>query len=171
MSGCRVSHERKFHSHRGGGSPTHKTVSRPVRCVWKHSKELSHPEKERHKQSQATRINNMSALAQSQKRKAEEYIAQAEATLNKRSWFSSSKERNQEDAAELYLQAANAYKVGGLQQEAGEIYTQAADLFRDKLSNPNEAAKAYSNAGECSMIDTARCLDFLPLLLTSVYCY
>ncbi|GAX15668.1 alpha-soluble NSF attachment protein [Fistulifera solaris] len=91
----------------------------------------------------------MSALAKSQKAKAETFVQQAEATLNKKSWFSSSKERNQEDAAETYLQAANAYKVGGWQQEAGDIYCKAGEIYRDLLKNPNEAAKAYSNAGSC----------------------
>lgn len=90
----------------------------------------------------------MSALAKSQKTKAETFIQQAEATLNKKSWFSSSKERNQEDAAEVYLQAANAYKVGGWQQEAGDTYCKAGEIYRDLLKNPNEAAKAYSNAGK-----------------------
>lgn len=92
-------------------------------------------------------------MAKAQKGKAEEYLAEATKALNKKSWFSSSRERNQEDAAELYLQAANAYKVGGLQQEAGETYTKAGELYRDQLSNTSEAAKAFSNAGElCSEV-------------------
>ena len=90
----------------------------------------------------------MSALAKAQKSKAEEYVKQAESSLSKRSWFSSGKERNQEDAAESYLQAANAYKVGGLQQEAGETYSKAGELYRDALKNETEAAKAFSSAGE-----------------------
>lgn len=90
----------------------------------------------------------MSALAKSQKKKAEEYKAEAEKTIAKKSWFSSSKERNQEDAAELYLQAANAYKVGGLSHEAGEMYTKAGEIYRDFLKNPNQSAKAFSDAGK-----------------------
>lgn len=89
----------------------------------------------------------MSALAKTQKAKALDFVSQAEATQAKKSWFSSSKERNQEDAAELYMQAANAYKVGGFNHEAGETYKTAGALYRDKLSNPNEAAKCYSQAG------------------------
>jgi alpha-soluble NSF attachment protein len=90
----------------------------------------------------------MSAMAQKQKAKAEEYLAEATKTLNKKSWFGSNKERNAEDAVELYTQAANAYKVGGLNQEAGETYSKAGALSRDVLKNDTEAAKAYSQAGE-----------------------
>lgn len=96
----------------------------------------------------------MSALSKTQKNKAIELIGQAEATLNKKvfSLFggaAAAKERNAEDAAEIYLQAANAYKVGGLSQEAGETYMLVGSLYRDKCSNPGEAAKAYSQAGQC----------------------
>ena len=91
----------------------------------------------------------MSALAKTQKAKALDFVAQAEATLNKKSWFSSSKERQTEDACELYMQAANAYKVGGLSHEAGDIYLKAGQLYRDKLSSGSEAAKCYSQAGAC----------------------
>lgn len=89
----------------------------------------------------------MSALAKSQKKKAADFTSQAEALLNKKSWFSST-ERNHEDAAELLLQAANAFKVGGLSQEAGDTYVRAGDLYRDSLKNPAEASKSFSQAGE-----------------------
>lgn len=86
-------------------------------------------------------------MAKTQKKKAEAFMEEAEKTLAKKSWFSSSKERQTEDAAEIYLQAANAYKVGGLNQEAGETYSKTAELYQNKLNNPNEAAKCYSQAG------------------------
>jgi Soluble NSF attachment protein, SNAP len=90
----------------------------------------------------------MSALAKTQKIKAEDFTNQANALLAKRGWFSSSQERNQEEAAELFQQAANAYKVGGMAHEAGQAYIKAAELFRgDVLKNPNEAAKAFTQAG------------------------
>jgi alpha-soluble NSF attachment protein len=92
----------------------------------------------------------MSAMAQAQKKKAVAYEAEAEAMLAKKGWFSSSRERNQEDGAELYMQAANAYKVGGLNQEAGETYVKAGKLYRDSVGNPNEAAKCFSQAGKNS---------------------
>ena len=103
----------------------------------------------------------MSAMAKAQKAKALEYTAQAEKCLSKKSWFSSSRERNHEDAAELLMQAANAYKVGGLMNEAGVTYSRVGEIYRDTLSNPNEAAKAFSNAGACSSVCLGRALVIL----------
>jgi alpha-soluble NSF attachment protein len=88
----------------------------------------------------------MSALANKQKQKAQEYLAEAEKTLAKKSWFGGSG-RGQEDAAELYAQAANAFKVGGLNNEAGSAYCKAGEL-NEKLGNKNEAAKCFSQAGK-----------------------
>jgi alpha-soluble NSF attachment protein len=91
----------------------------------------------------------MSALAKKQKDKAEEYLSEGEKLLNKKGgWFGGgSKERNMEDATELFLQAANAFKVGGFSQEAGDTYCRVGEIQRDKLGNANEAAKCYSQAG------------------------
>ena len=96
----------------------------------------------------------MSALAKTQKKKALEFVQQAENVLNKKSAFgsifgqsASAKERQAEDAAELYIQAANAYKVGGMSNEAGEIYALTGALYRDKCNNGPEAAKCYTQAG------------------------
>jgi len=88
-------------------------------------------------------------MAKVQKGKAEAFVAEAEGLLSKRSWFSSSKERNAEDAAEIFEKAANAYKVGGLNQDAGDIYAKVAELYRDSLSDFNNASKAFNNAGTC----------------------
>lgn len=93
----------------------------------------------------------MSAMAKKQKEKAEAFVSEAEQKLSKAKggWgFLSSKEKKYEEAAELYEQAANAYKVGGFNQEAGESYTKAAELHRDQLTNLGEASKALSNAGK-----------------------
>jgi alpha-soluble NSF attachment protein len=95
----------------------------------------------------------MSAMAQAQKKKAVAYLQEAETTIAKKGWFSSSRERNQEDGAELYMQAANAYKVGGLNQEAGDTYVKAGKIYRDSIANPNEAAKCFSQAGTYSNCD------------------
>ena len=91
----------------------------------------------------------MSAMAKNQKAKAEAFVAEAEQKLakSKGAWFQSSKERKFEEAAELYEQAANAYKVGGFNQEAGEAYQKAAEIHRDQLTNLNEASKDMSQAG------------------------
>mmetsp|Transcript_2052 Transcript_2052/g.4432 ORF Transcript_2052/g.4432 Transcript_2052/m.4432 type:complete len:314 (-) Transcript_2052:215-1156(-) len=91
----------------------------------------------------------MSAMAKAQKGKAEAFIKEAEGLLSKKSWFSSSKERNAEEAAEVFEKAANAYKVGGLNQDAGNTYTRAAELYRDKISDFNHASKAFNAAGSC----------------------
>mmetsp|Transcript_37606 Transcript_37606/g.42404 ORF Transcript_37606/g.42404 Transcript_37606/m.42404 type:complete len:317 (+) Transcript_37606:74-1024(+) len=91
----------------------------------------------------------MSAMSKTQTAKAEAFIREAEGLLSKRSWFSSSKERNAEDAAESFEKAANAYKVGGLNQQAGDAYVKAAELYRDKVSDFNNASKALNNAGTC----------------------
>lgn len=92
--------------------------------------------------------STMSALSRAQKTKGENFINQALSTLNKKTWFASSTEQKYEDAAELYEQAANAYKVGSLFKEAGEAYEKAAELHRDKLKNIGEASKCLSNAGK-----------------------
>jgi alpha-soluble NSF attachment protein len=90
----------------------------------------------------------MSAIAKAQKGKGDGFMLEAKKTLNKKAWFSSAKEKNQEDAAELFEQAANAYKVGGFHQEAGDAYSEAAKIYRDGLGNMNEASKCLSKAGE-----------------------
>jgi|Transcript_15067 alpha-soluble NSF attachment protein len=91
----------------------------------------------------------MSLVARQQKSKAEAFMAEAEKTVGKSTWFASSKERKFEDAAELYDKAANAYKVGGFNHEAGDAYTKAATIYRDELSSFMEASKSLSNAGQC----------------------
>lgn len=91
----------------------------------------------------------MSAMAKAQKAKAQVFTKEAEDLLAKRGWFSSSKERNAEEAAESFEKAANAYKVGGLNQEAGDTYAKAAEIYRDRLSDFNNASKTFNNAGTC----------------------
>jgi alpha-soluble NSF attachment protein len=90
----------------------------------------------------------MSAMAKAQKGKGDQLVTEAEGLLAKKGWFGSSRERNAEDAAESYEKAANAYKIGGLNQEAGDAYTKAAGIFRDKVSDFNSASKCLNNAGE-----------------------
>jgi alpha-soluble NSF attachment protein len=89
----------------------------------------------------------MSAMRKVQKKKAEAFLAEAEGLLTKNTWFSSAKQQNAEEAAETFEKAANAYKVGGLNQEAGDTYTKAGELYRDRLSDFNHASKAFNNAG------------------------
>jgi alpha-soluble NSF attachment protein len=100
----------------------------------------------------------MSAMAKAQKAKAETFVSAAEKTLAKKSWFGGftgggGREKNIEEACELLLQAANAYKVGGLNQEAGATYMRVGKLYQEMNSansnSTNDAAKAYTQAGEC----------------------
>lgn len=74
-------------------------------------------------------------------------MSEAQKTLSKKAWFASGRERNAEEAAELMMQAANAYKVGGWHQEAGTTYMEAAKIYQNTLSQANEASKCYSQAG------------------------
>lgn len=89
----------------------------------------------------------MSALARSQQAKARELESEAEKLLNKKSWFGGN-DKAKEEGAETLLQAANAYKVGGLNHEAGATYNRVGEIYRD-LNQPAEAAKAFNNAGSC----------------------
>lgn len=89
----------------------------------------------------------MSAIARSQKTKADNFSDQAEIELNKKSWFAS-KEKKFEDACELLEKAGNAYKVGGFYYEAGGAYHKAATIQRDDLKNAFDASKSFQNAGE-----------------------
>ena len=90
----------------------------------------------------------MSAVSKQQRVKGETYLAEAEKTLSKKTWFASSTEQKYEEAAELYEKAANAFKVGSALNEAGEAYGKAAGIYKDKLINVGEASKCLSKAGE-----------------------
>lgn len=103
----------------------------------------------------------MSALSEAQRKKGQAFLAEAENTLAKSTWFASSTERKQEDGAELYVKAANAYKVGGWHDEAAGAYVKASELFKT-LKNLGEASKALSDAGACYKkggTNTARAIE------------
>jgi len=89
--------------------------------------------------------NIMSSIARQQKGKGDSFSQEAEACLNKKSWFTS-KEKKCEDAAELFDKSGNAYKVGGFYYEAGAAYTKGAIILRDDLKNNFDASKAFQNA-------------------------
>lgn len=90
-------------------------------------------------------------MAKKQKVKGDTFMEEANKLVKKSasSWFSSGKERKLEEAADVFGQAANAYKVGGFNQEAGDMYMKSGEIHRDSLSNMNEASKAFQNAGNC----------------------
>mmetsp|Transcript_22413 Transcript_22413/g.32778 ORF Transcript_22413/g.32778 Transcript_22413/m.32778 type:complete len:310 (-) Transcript_22413:245-1174(-) len=90
----------------------------------------------------------MSAISKQQRVKGEAFLNEAETALAKRTWFGSSEQKN-EDAAELFQKAANAFKVGGFFIEAGNAYSRSAAIYRDKLKNGMEASKAMTESGHC----------------------
>ena len=103
----------------------------------------------------------MSAMAKAQKKKGDQFVKDAETLLAKKSWFSSSKAQNQEDAAETFEKAANAYKVGGLNQEAGDSYVKAAEIYRDKYGNTRSLHSSnpfLNNNSESVFVDFHRSL-------------
>lgn len=76
-------------------------------------------------------------------------MAEAKATLAKKTWFSSGTEQKNEDAAELYQKAANAFKVGSYFTEAGDAYAKAAAIYKGSLKNGIEASKCMTESGHC----------------------
>ena len=91
----------------------------------------------------------MSALSTAQRKKGDAFYQEAESTLKKSTWLASSTEQKYESAAESFVKAATAYKVGGCTDEAGEAYRRAAELYKDKVKSLSEASKCLSDAGAC----------------------
>jgi alpha-soluble NSF attachment protein len=89
----------------------------------------------------------MSAISKQQKVRGENFIHEAEATLKKKTWFQSGSDQKNEDAAELYQKAANAFKVGGAFNEAGDAYIKAANIYLEKLKNVMEGSTCMTQAG------------------------
>ena len=90
--------------------------------------------------------NTLNRAQDAQMSKARQFKAQAEAKMASRTWFSASTEQKYDDGADLYLQAANAFKVGGFYGDSASMYTEAAHIYADKLKQSNDAAKAWSEA-------------------------
>ncbi|KAK3946209.1 soluble NSF attachment protein [Diplogelasinospora grovesii] len=75
-------------------------------------------------------------------------------------------EEKLENAAELYVQAANAFRMQKMNKEAGEAFEKAATIHADKLRDGRdeaanvrvEAFKVYKAAGEYD--HASRCVDF-----------
>jgi len=107
-----------------------------------------------------------SAIAKSQRIKAEVFYSEAEKTLAKKTWFASSTETKYEESAELFDKAANAYKVGGFYSDAGRAYQKAATIYDEKLKAVGDACKALSNAGACySKVSTT---DAIPVYRSAI---
>ncbi|KAL2073560.1 hypothetical protein VTL71DRAFT_10886 [Oculimacula yallundae] len=68
-----------------------------------------------------------------------------------------------ENAADLYTQAANAFRMQKLNKEAGQAFEKAADIQTNKLNEPDDAANTLTEAfkvyRKSDPLDAARCLD------------
>lgn len=84
-------------------------------------------------------------MESAEEKRGRELMAQAEASLQKWSWFGSGSKY--EDAAELYSKAANNFKVAKRWQLAGEAFVKVAEMSL-KTNNQFEAAASYALAAE-----------------------
>jgi len=79
------------------------------------------------------------------------------------SFFSSGKEDKYQSAADLYVQAGNAFKLERHNKEAGAAFEKAASIFRDKLNEPDDAANIMIDAFKVyrkdSPEDAVRCIE------------
>ncbi|KUJ13274.1 TPR-like protein [Mollisia scopiformis] len=68
-----------------------------------------------------------------------------------------------ENAADLYTQAANAFRMQNQNKEAGQAFEKAAQIQTQKLNEPDDAANTLTEAfkvyKKTDPIDAARCLD------------
>ncbi|KAF7954479.1 hypothetical protein EAE96_005600 [Botrytis aclada] len=68
-----------------------------------------------------------------------------------------------ENAAELYNQAANAFRMQKQNKEAGQAFERAADIQTNKLNEPDDAANTLTEAFKVykkgEPLDAVRCLD------------
>ncbi|XP_073316481.1 alpha-soluble NSF attachment protein-like [Primulina huaijiensis] len=76
--------------------------------------------------------------------RAEEFEKKAEKKVGGWAFFGS----KQEDAADLFDKAANAYKLGKSWDQAGAVYIKLANCYL-KLDSKHEAANAYADAAHC----------------------
>jgi hypothetical protein len=76
-----------------------------------------------------------------QRLKENAFLQEANATLKKLTWLTSSTNKKNERAAESLTKAADAYRAGGCYNEAGQTYWHAAALHKDRLKNSTEAGK------------------------------
>jgi len=68
------------------------------------------------------------------------------------------------DAADLYIQAANAFRLQKMHREAGQAFEKAAEVQNTKLNEPGDAANAMVDAFKVykqdNPEDAVRCLEF-----------
>ncbi|KAK0615827.1 soluble NSF attachment protein [Bombardia bombarda] len=77
--------------------------------------------------------------------------------------FFSNKEDKYQQAADLYVQAANAFRLAKEYKESGKAFESAAKVHRDKLSEPDDGANNMVDAFKVYRKefpeDAVRCLD------------
>ncbi|KAK3387695.1 soluble NSF attachment protein [Podospora didyma] len=94
-------------------------------------------------------------------------LAKAEKTLQSASggfsFFGGGREDKYTTAAELFVQAGNAYKLEKLNKEAGKCFERAADVHKNKLNEPDDAANLMVDAFKVyrkeSPEDAVRCVE------------
>ncbi|KAK3343806.1 soluble NSF attachment protein [Lasiosphaeria hispida] len=94
-------------------------------------------------------------------------VQKAEKTLQSAgggfSFFGGGKEDKYQSAADLYQQAANAFKLERLSKEAGGAFEKAAAIHRDRLNEPDDAANLMIDAFKVyrkeSPLDAVRCIE------------
>ncbi|KAK7733332.1 vesicular-fusion protein S17 [Cytospora paraplurivora] len=78
--------------------------------------------------------------------------------------FFGGREEKYQNAADLYIQAANAFRMQKSNQEAGQTFEKAAQIQINNLKEPDDAANTYVDAFKVyraeSPEDAARCLEF-----------
>jgi len=78
----------------------------------------------------------------------DEYCRNAESKLTSWSFFSSRREKV-EEASDLYIKAANQYKIVKKWTKAGKAYQRAAELSLEVSHGKYTAASNYVNAAQC----------------------
>jgi len=78
--------------------------------------------------------------------------------------FFGGREEKYQNAADLFIEAANAYKMARQMTEAGQTFEKAAQIQKDSLKEPDDAANTYIDAFKAYRKDdpqaSARCLKY-----------
>ena len=120
-------------------------------------------------------------MADSNKQKALELIAEAEKKLGSPSNFLSKLSASfgmtrpcdaKEDAIELYNKAGNMLKMAKEWDKAGEVFRKAADLHQELDCGKTNSAEEYLNAAKCYMKTNSReavkCLEKTIVIYTDM---
>lgn len=102
-------------------------------------------------------------MAAAQSAKGDQFRADAVKAMNKSSLFSFGSTRKYEDAADLFVKAANSYKLANQSLSAGDAYLEAAEAWSkvgdnasDVVSCVAEAAQQYRKIDPAKAVDTYR---------------